>query len=326
MLTARTGLSYESFFKKWSDRWGIKKNSHGQKVKDERENEMMRKLIENAMEQSEPFARLVEIFGLPSVTPLRPQPPRRDLLVAAGGDEVVASGLEEITNLHGNVLGSAFDGNIFIQLIDLLDGNDTVDLDPDRDDLDYKYGNSGLSPETTLRHEFAHYLDSQGDGLISMMGATPEQERIVKEAFAEIREMNEKALEETLNSPEVKNVLDSINKTVRELNIALQTGQTDLANAQRLIASINNTVVNVGRIAADDTFPWITAYGVDDMITSQINPANGKAQILMARQMEFIAELMAMATSPNQEVRDLIDPQYAQVLKKMFNSLGIEWG
>jgi hydrogenase maturation factor len=159
-----------------------------------------------------------------------------------------------------------------------------------------------------------------------MMGATPEQERIVKEAFAEIREMNEKALEETLNSPEVKNVLDSINKTVRELNIALQTGQTDLANAQRLIASINNTVVNVGRIAADDTFPWMTAYGVDDMITSQINPANGKAQILMARQMEFIAELMAMATSPNQEVRDLIDPQYAQVLKKMFNSLGIEWG
>jgi hypothetical protein len=319
---------YESVFDLMSDGWGFVENADGQRVTDPREIEMVRKYIESAMEQSETFAELVKIFGLPLVTPLRPQPPRPELLRQAQGIEEIAAAGEAITNLHANYLGAAFDGSIFLQLIDLLDGNDSVDLDAEVDsNLDFIYGNSGFSPETTLRHEFAHYLDSQGEGIIrTINNATEEQEKAVKEAFAEIREINEKALENALKEYNVKEALRSIDELFKALGTALSRGQMDVNSAQLGIEDVRQAIGALTQSLAMKTFPWISAYGVSDIINYELDPTVAKAKISVGPQMEFIAELMAMATSPNQEVRDFIDPQYAQVLKKMFNSLGIEWG
>jgi hypothetical protein len=272
------------------------------------EEKALKGLIESAMEQSETFAQLAKIFGLPSMAVMKPQMAgdevfrKNKLNPNYPDDQITAMRLQENIFRLDDSAGKYNYGNIFIDTLELEENTSW----PDRSG---SFTVSG-STESILRHEYGHFLDDAGfRELGEFNNATSQQHETLSEGINQLRAEAEKVIEEMLKKDDVQEVIKDLTDLIKSAKRNGFSGYTESKLAADYI-----------KLIASEQFEWLSEYGASDLISIS---RNGQMQIGTMK--EFIAEFLTMATSPNPEVREGIPPRFASIAQSLFAGLGIDW-
>jgi hypothetical protein len=279
---------------------------------DEAENDFLKQLAQSSMEQSETFAEIVRIFGLPSLGIIKPQQAKPEVYEKWGldpnnpEDQILAMQKQRTVFRFDRSVGKYQEGSIFIDTTAVEEGTEHA---PDSSG-DFSVGRSA---EAVLRHEYGHFLDSEAMRASGEFGeATEQQHQILSSSLDEIRNEVKKIIKEALTEDEAVQMLDDIKLAISEARKIEQMGKRHKAS----LKLANNYIKTVSQIE----FQWLSSYGVSDLLW--VDP---RGTIETGPMREFIAEFFTMATSPNPEIRERIPPQFASIAKNMFNQLGIDW-
>lgn len=274
------------------------------------DNRVLKGLIEEAMDQSEIFAQLVQMGGLPMMQLMKPHPLRPN-----GNPNGPPEQPQEI-----NTLGSHTDTllNIFLKAIAIGDHRPDGIVRQEEVDQQRPMFNAGSSPHAILRHEFGHWLDwSRHPGYLTVTsGFTAEQEEILRNGIADIRELTKQKIIQALREPEMEELIKTINKAINEMQT--YSAQRRQEVAQKIIKAFDAAL----RYRLQELFPWASEYQLSDAFKLTFDLNRG-IDFKIGSMKEFIAESFLTATSPNLAARGLMAPEYAKIYEDMFAKLGI---
>jgi hypothetical protein len=297
-------------------------HSYKDEAMSEEEQEVMRGLLEEAMEQSEIFSQLLQrTEGLPFMQLLKPHPPK-----PTHGNKSSGTGDYEHHGAFPSVIspmGSQFLFLVNMHLAHVMGNEDGIDGEPhDKSPTQVRH-NVTSSAHGTLRHEFGHWFDHEPEFLSQLTGLSEEDAKIIATGFAEIRKLAEEKVKSIISESEVQQMLAQYATAIGEIRAIVAADpskqQSGVDSLGQLVDLIHETIIE--KLITE--FSWLSRYGMSD--TFHLSNETGRLLMSMGPQNEFIAELFALATSSNKVLLEDIPSEYMQVFTQMFSQLGIKF-